>query len=85
MGRTGRPKHLSGDEHTTTIMLDVATQEAILSLQLRRLRSTGRKPTLRDLVREGIDGLLRHEGLEPLPTTSPVPAGTVIPISKTAR
>jgi len=84
MGRTGRPKYLSGDEHTTTVMLDVATQEAILSLQLRRLRSTGRKPTLRDLVREGIDGLLRHEGLEPLPTISPVPSGTVIPISKTA-
>lgn len=84
MGRTGRPKHLSGEERTTTIMFDVATQEAILNLQIRRLRSTGRKPTLRDLVREGVDGLLRQEGLEPLPSVSPVPSGTVVPISKAA-
>jgi hypothetical protein len=84
MGRIGRPKQLSGEERTTTIMLDIATQEAILNLQLRRLRSTGRKPTLRDLVREGVDSLLRQEGLEALPSASPLPSGTVIPISKTA-
>ena len=79
----GRPKSRLSGEHTTTISLGVGFQEGVLELQLRRLRATGKRPTLRDLVEEGINALLKQEGLEPVrPAAIESREGSVVSITK---
>lgn len=80
----GRPKRAGGGERTTSVAFGVSVQEAILRLQLHRLHSTGKKPTLRELISEGVNALLELEGLEPLTTADSTSAesSTVIPFTK---
>ena len=79
----GRPKRKSDGERTTSVGLDVFAQEAILKLQLRRFQATGRKPTFRELVVEGIDALLVQEGLASMhPSVEEPLAPTEVPITK---
>jgi hypothetical protein len=62
----GRPKSRDQDERVTSIALDREAEKAIMRIQLNRLDQTGHKPTLRDLVTEGIVLLLKEAGLEPM-------------------
>ena len=80
----GRPrKNAAAGVHTTSVMLGKFFHEAILQLQLRRLQTTDRKPTLRDLVEEGINALLLQEGLQPVHTPVQEPReSSVVPIKK---
>ena len=79
----GRPRRKRDGERTTSVALDVFAQEAILQLQIRRLRATDRKPTLRELVAEGINALLIQEGLEPVRPAAPEPhVPAVVSITK---
>ena len=62
----GRPKTRDHDERITSVALDREAEKAIMRIQLHRLDQAGRKPTLRDLVTEGIALLLKEAGLQPM-------------------
>ena len=52
-------------------------------MQLLRLRANGKKPTQRDLLEEGINALLKQEGLEPVrPAAIESREGSVVSITK---
>jgi hypothetical protein len=77
----GRPRTRDNQERITSVALDRETEKAIMRIQLHRLDQVGRKPTLRDLVTEGIALLLKEAGLEPM--AEPVhTARPVVAISK---
>ena len=65
-------------ERTTTVALDVFEQEAIMRLQLQRFQATGRKPTLRELVSEGLSALLVQERLAPMHPAVPETQETTV-------
>jgi len=79
----GRPRSRLGSEHTTSLSLGQGFQEGLLQLQLLRLRANGKKPTQRDLLEEGINALLKQEGLEPVrPAAIESREGSVVSITK---
>lgn len=78
----GRKRTRSGDETQSTFEKTPALDIAILDLQRRYLQTGRGKPTMRDLLVEGITLVLEREGLPAMPEAKPPTAPTVISIPK---
>lgn len=78
----GRRKTRTGREIRSTFDKPPEVDLAILDLQ-RKYLETGRiKPSMRDLLIEGIATLLQREGLPSMPVPKPVSTPTVIEMLK---
>ncbi len=78
----GRRKTRIGDETQSSFEKTPALDIAILNLQLRYLKTSRRKPTMRELLMEGISMLLEREGLPAMPEPKPTSAPIVIEIPR---
>jgi hypothetical protein len=81
MGR-GRRRTRTGEETQSTFEKTPALDIAILDLQRRYLETGRGKPTMRDLLIEGITILLEREALPRMSEPRPATAPTVIKIPK---
>jgi len=81
MGR-GRRKTRTGEETRSTFDKPPEVDIAILELQQRYLKTGREKPSMRDLLIEGIAALLEREGLPAMPKTDRSPATSVIEMPK---
>jgi hypothetical protein len=77
----GRRKTRTGDETQSTFEKTPALDIAILDLQKHYLKTARGKPTMRDLLGEGIRLLLEREGL-PAMVEPKQAAATVLQMSK---
>ena len=77
----GRPRVRKTKARVTSFKLDLELDQAILRLQLHALEKTGKKPTMADLLSEGLSKLMVEAGLGPLRRTEPAsPETIVVPI-----
>ena len=81
MGR-GRRKTRSGDETRSTFDKSPEVDIAILELQGHYLRTGRGKPSMRDLLIEGISSILKREGLPAMPEIDRSPNTSVIAMPK---
>ena len=76
----GRRKTRTGKQTPSTFEKSPELEIAILNLQLHYLKTGRARPSMRDLLTEGIERLLEREGLPSMPRTIPS-ANAVISIS----
>jgi hypothetical protein len=81
MGR-GRRKTRTGDETRSTFDKPPEVEIAILELQQHYLKTGREKPSMRDLLIEGIALILGREGLSAMPEAVRSPATSVIEMRK---
>jgi hypothetical protein len=81
MGR-GRRKTRTGDEIRSTFDKPPEVDIAILELQQHYLKTGRGKPSMRDLLIDGIAALLERERLQAMPELDRTPATSVIEMSK---
>jgi len=84
MERRGRRKTRTGAETRSTFDKPPEVDLAILSLQQHYIRLGRGKPSMRDLLIEGVVALLEREGLPGMPKNEPAAAPTVISMPKKA-
>lgn len=76
-----RPGVRKTKARVTSFKLDFELDQSILRLQLHTLEKTGKKPTMADLLCEGLSKLMVEAGLGPLRRTEPAsPESVVVPI-----
>ena len=80
----GRRKTRSGNETRSTFDKSPEVDVAILDLQKRYVLTGRSKPSMRDLLIEGITMLLEREGLPAMPRPRAAPVRSVVQIPKKA-
>lgn len=83
MTKRGRRKTRTGDETRSTFDKPPEVEVAILDLQKHYLKTGRGKPSMRDLIVEGIGLLLQRERLPAMPQPQ-LPVTTVIEMPKKA-
>jgi hypothetical protein len=78
----GRKRTRTGNETQSTFEKTPALDIALLDLQREYVKTGRSKPTMRDLLTEGISLLLEREQLPAMPEPKPAPKSSVIEISK---
>lgn len=78
----GRRRTRTGTETPSTFEKTPALDIAILDLQKRYIATGRRKPSMRDLLIEGISLLLEREQLPAMPVEALPSRSTVIPMPK---
>lgn len=78
----GRRKTRTGAETRSTFDKPPEVELAILWLQQHYLKNGRGKPSMRDLLIEGVAALLEREGLPAMPKADPLPAASVIEMPK---
>jgi hypothetical protein len=74
----GRRRTRVGTERKSTIEITPDLDGAILDLQKRYRQTNRRKPSMRDLIVEGVSLLLEREGLPAMPTAGEINGSAVI-------
>jgi hypothetical protein len=78
----GRKRTRTGNETQSTFEKTPALDIALLDLQRQYVKTGRGKPTMRDLLTEGISLLLEREKLAAIPEPKPISKPSVIEISK---
>jgi hypothetical protein len=78
----GRRKTRTGAETRSTFDKPPEVDLAILSLQQHYLKNGRGKPSMRNLLIEGVAALLEREGLPGMPKAAPESAASVIEMPK---
>ena len=80
----GRKQKRTGYETRSTFDKSPELEISLLDLQRHYIKTRGNKPTMRDLLIEGISTLLEREGLPAIQVAHPVLSPSVISIATKA-